>query len=93
MANKPPQASYRMIDHVIDIMPFGSTVERRVSEYTRIARVFAAMGGSWYNVFKTGNIEDVVLLKKIIKAAYKNGYLTRKEPWLDPKRQDKQKPE
>ena len=93
MSSKPPQANYRMVDHVLDIMPFGSSVERRASEYERVVRVFKAMGGSWYNVFKTGNIEDVVLLKKILKAAYKNGYLTRKEPWLDSKRQDKPKSE
>ena len=50
------------------------------SECDFIGRVFLRAGGSWKSVY-LGSSEDISLLKKIARLAYKHGYLTRVEPW------------
>lgn len=83
MSDQQDRADYRFISDVLDIMPFGKQIERRRSDYDRICRVFVSLGGNWERVFSGGSVTDVALLKRILKAAFKHGFLTRKEPWSD----------
>lgn len=76
----PIKADHRFIQKVISITLRGK-VEYRPSEFDRISRVFYRMGGSWERLFN-GSPEDISRLKKIIKLAYKGGFLTKKEPWV-----------
>jgi len=50
------------------------------SEFDRVSRVFSQAGGSWKSVFD-GSAEDINLLKTVLKVAFKQGYLTKKEKW------------
>jgi len=76
----PPRADQRFILKLVQIS-LGDKVEHRPSEFERISRVFSRMGGSWERIFRGGSPEDVNLLKRILKAAVKHGYLTKKEGW------------
>ncbi len=76
----PVRADHRFI-HKMASITVGDKVEFRPSEFDRVARVFFRMGGSWERIFRGGSPQDVNLIKKIIKAAFKNGYLTKKESW------------
>tara|TARA_Y100000310_G_scaffold194428_2_gene194437 strand:+ start:27189 stop:27446 length:258 start_codon:yes stop_codon:yes gene_type:complete len=76
----PSRADHRFIHKMVSIT-LGSKVEYRPSEFDRVARVFSRMGGSWERIFRGGSPQDVNLVKKIIKAAFKSGYLSKKEGW------------
>ena len=76
----PPRADHRFI-HKMTSITLGGKVEYRPSEFDRIARVFSRMGGSWERLFRGGSPQDVNLVKKLIKAAFKAGLLTKKEKW------------
>lgn len=84
MASLKPQVPHRA-DHrfLLKLVQssYGEKVEYRPSEFDRIARVFSRMGGSWERIFQGGSPEDVSLVKKVIKAAYKHGFLSKKEGW------------
>ena len=75
----PVRADHRFIHQVIETHLAGKVQARR-SEYYGISAVFLRLGGSWFRLFQ-GSPEDVSKLKRIIKAAYKQGYLTRQEGW------------
>ena len=77
--DSPLQADHRFLMKLLDVT-VGNKVEVRPSELNRISRVFSSMGGSWERVFK-GSPHDVALAKRIIKAAAKHGFLTKKEKW------------
>ena len=76
---KPVRADHRFIKKMIQTSLDGKVVELP-EEFDRISRVFSRAGGSWERVFR-GSVEDTVLLRKIIKLAYKRGYLTKKGKW------------
>jgi len=77
----PVRADQRFLTKLIDVT-VGNKVEVRGSELARISRVFSLLGGSWERVFK-GSPLDVALLKRIIKAAAKHGFLTKREKdWI-----------
>lgn len=76
----PIRADHRFIHKMVSIT-LGDKVEYRPSEFDRVARVFSRMGGSWERIFRGGSPQDVNLVKKLIKAAFKNGYLSKKEGW------------
>lgn len=78
--NSPVQADHRFLMKLIDVT-VGGKVEVRPSELARISRVFSHMGGSWERLFK-GSPQDVALAKRIVKAAAKHGFLTKKEKWI-----------
>lgn len=75
----PVQADHRFIMRMTTL-----TVKDGVlpipSEFDRVSRVFSKAGGSWKRIFG-GSIEDIELLKKVIKEAVKHGFLTKKEKW------------
>jgi len=75
----PVRADHRFIHQMVGITVKGP-VEYRASEFNRIARVFANLGGSWERLFR-GSPYDVGLVKRIVKLAAKHGYLTKKEKW------------
>ena len=77
----PVRADHRFIFKVVGIT-LGSKVEYLPSEFSRVSRVFSQMGGSWERVFRGGSPSDVNLLKKVVKAAFKHGFLTKKEKWI-----------
>lgn len=83
----PVRADHRYIAKVI-----GTTLEGKVievpSEFSRVSRVFSKAGGSWERIF-SGSIDDIRLLKKVIKVAFKKGFLTKKEPWSKDRRKKK----
>ena len=76
---KPVRADHRFLMKFVKTV-LGDKVECRPSEFSRLARVFYSMGGSWERIFK-GSPSDVSLLKKIIKGAHKSGFLTKREKW------------
>jgi hypothetical protein len=75
----PLKANHRFLMKLLDVT-VGGKVEVLPSELDRISRVFSHMGGSWERLFR-GSPEDVGLVKRIIKAAAKHGFLTKKEKW------------
>jgi len=75
----PLRADHRFIKKVTAIV-LGGKVESRSSEFTMLSEAFRQLGGSWERVFK-GSPQDIHLLKRIIKRAYKRDLLTKKEPW------------
>ena len=76
---EPVRADHRFIMKLCAIMLSGK-VEYRPSEFNRVARVFNKLGGSWESLFK-GSPSEISRLRKVIKTAAKNGYLTKKESW------------
>jgi len=61
-------------------MVLGGKFHPRANEFDRVSRVFSKAGGSWKRIFH-GSVEDINLLKTVLKVAAKNGYLTKKESW------------
>lgn len=74
----PVQADHRFILKMMS-MSFKDVVPI-ADEFRRISRVFCKVGGSWERLFH-GSPDDVELLKKVLKVAYKQGYLTKKGKW------------
>lgn len=71
----PLRANHRFIRLVLNTMGEKSIVHIE-SEYDRVSRVFGKAGGSWAAVFQ-GDIEQINLLKKVIKFAVKRGFITK----------------
>ena len=75
----PTRADHRFIKRLLSTTLEGKVVEQP-DEFDRISRVFSKAGGSWERIFH-GSVRDTVLLRQIIKLAYKKGYLTKKGKW------------
>jgi hypothetical protein len=75
----PVRADHRFLKKVVSVI-LGGKVESRPSEFSMISRAFVQVGGSWERIFK-GSPQDVHLLKRIVRRAYKLGLLTKIEPW------------
>lgn len=75
----PVRADHRFI-HKLAAMVLGGRILPRPDEYDRVSRVFIKAGGSWQRIFN-GSAEDIDRLKAVLKVAFKNGYLTKKEAW------------
>jgi len=75
----PVRSDHRFIKKVISTILEGKVVEIP-SELSRISRVFSKAGGSWERLFQ-GSPKDIDLLKKVVKLAFKKGYLTKQEKW------------
>jgi len=75
----PVRADHRFILKMAAMILNGKVVPMP-SEFNRVSRVFSKAGGSWKRVFN-GSVEDINLLKTVLKVAFKNGYLTKTEPW------------
>lgn len=73
----PVRADYRFLKKILDS---SYKVVHLPEEYDLIIKVFGRAGGNWYGIFD-GDIDQIRLLKKVIKVAYKNGYLTKSPTW------------
>ena len=76
----PVRADHRFMKKVMQSILDGK-VEYVPDEFNLIGRVFAKAGGSWVRVFQGGSPADIHLLKRIIKLAEKNEFLTAKYNW------------
>lgn len=75
----PVRADHRFILR-LSLSLLGGRVAFIPSELSRISRVFKTLGGSWERVHQ-GSPSDISLLKKVLKVAFKKGYLTKQEKW------------
>lgn len=75
----PSRADYRFIKKVLT-STYGGKVEHVPEEFERVCEVFQKAGGSWAKLF-LGSSKDTSLLKKILRVAYKKGYLTKSPEW------------
>jgi hypothetical protein len=76
---KPSRADYRLIRKILD-SSFSGKVLHTERGYDLIVRVFQRAGGSWEKLF-LGSSNDISLLKRILKVAFKKGYLPRAPDW------------
>ena len=73
-ADKPIRADYRILKEF-----YGKYCPDAVhlkAEYDNILRVYRKAGGRWQGFFK-GAYEHIVLLKQVVKTAYKKGHITK----------------
>lgn len=75
----PTRADHRFLLKLVGLTLKGK-VDPRVAEFDRVSRVFLKAGGSWVRVFQ-GSVQDISLLKRTLKVAFKHGYLTKTEKW------------
>lgn len=75
----PTRADHRFIRNILDTIYSGKVVHLP-HEYDRLCAVFKKAGGSWERIFR-GNVDDICLLKKIIKIAVRDKHLTPKGSW------------
>jgi hypothetical protein len=47
----------------------------------KMASVFRKAGGSWERLYQ-GSVDDMVLLKKVVKIAVKGGHVTKAPSWI-----------
>lgn len=75
---EPSRADHRFIKKVMESS--FEEAEHVPKEFNLIIAVFKKAGGSWERIFR-GSVDDIVLLKKIIKIALKKGRITKKPKW------------
>lgn len=76
----PSRADHRFIRHQLKEFLSKKPVHHNPSEYDHVSRVFARAGGSWERLFK-GSVRDIVLLRRILKIAIKQGFISKREPF------------
>lgn len=76
---KPSRADYRLIRKLLD-SSFSGKVLHTEKSYALIVRVFQQGGGSWERLF-LGSADDMSLLKRVLKVAFKKGYLPKTSDW------------
>lgn len=74
----PIRSDHRILLRLVSMVTSG--VSPLPSELDLISRVFYRAGGSWEEVV-LGAPKDLDLLKRILKVAYKKGFLTKKPQW------------
>lgn len=75
----PLQADHRYLKKLTSVV-LGGKAEPRPEEFDRVSRVFLKLGGSWERLFK-GSPDEVDRIRRVLKVAFKKGYLTKKENW------------
>jgi len=83
----PIRADHRFIYKYVSSL-LGGKIELVPDEFSSISDVFLKAGGSWEKIFH-GSMADIVLLKKVIKTAYDEGYLTKKHKWVQDDKKSK----
>jgi len=76
----PSRADHRFIRYQLKEFLSKKPVHHNPSEYDHVSRVFARAGGSWERLFK-GSVRDIVLLRRILKIAVKQGFISKREPF------------
>lgn len=75
---KPSRADYRILKKILESSSL--KVVHLPKEYDLILAVFQRAGGNWERLFDGGS-DDLRLLKKLAKIAYKHEYLTHAPTW------------
>jgi len=73
---QPSATAHRIIMRILE-SSFADEVVHIQKEYDHVVGAFEAGGGSWYR-FHRGSIEDIQLLKRLVKAAVKKGHISRR---------------
>lgn len=79
MPSDPPRADHRFIAYQLENFVKKKT-QNIPEEFDHVSRVFAKAGGSWERLFR-GSVQDVVLLRRIIKVAVKTGHISAAPKW------------
>lgn len=77
--SEPTRASYRLIFKILNTSHAGRVLHRP-EEYARIVKAFMRAGGSWVRVYQ-GSVQDIGLLKKLIRLAVKLKVLSPAGEW------------
>lgn len=80
MDDSPDRSDFRLIKKICSSTLSKLDADPRPKELEKISRVFLSAGGSWVKVFR-GSIQDIVLLKDLVKVAIEGGYVTKKPDW------------
>jgi len=75
----PVRADHRFIKKLV-VSTLEGKVEYVPEEFNLISDVFVKAGGSWQRIFM-GSPDDIQKLKKVMKAAFKKGHMTKKHKW------------
>lgn len=75
---RPVRADYRIMKKILDASSM--RVTHLPEEFDLVIAVFGRAGGNWEALFD-GDIEQLRLLKKTLRVAYNNDYLTRAPKW------------
>jgi len=75
----PLRADHRFLKKLVDLTLKGKA-DPTPEQFNRVSRVFYKLGGSWERVFK-GSVDDIEMLKKVLKVGLKSGYLKPKDHW------------
>ncbi len=75
----PVRADHRFIKK-LTVSTLEGKVEYVPEEFDLISEVFIQAGGSWQRVF-LGSPDDIQKLKKVMKAAFEKGRMTKKHKW------------
>ena len=78
--SKPIRSDYRLVQRLIKIQGKKKGLSPTSGDFDKIIRVFGTLGGSWEKVFK-GSVDDMSLLKKIIKVGIEKELFTKKDTW------------
>lgn len=76
----PDRSDFRLILKIFKSSMPDLNAMPSAPELHKISRVFLSAGGSWRKVF-LGSVEDMSLLKDLMKLSVKEGYVTKKPPW------------
>jgi len=76
MPGDPSRADHRLVGYVLKTFFKDRKVLHVPEEFDRVGRVFERAGGSWEHLFK-GSIRDINLLKRIVKIAIKEGFMSK----------------
>lgn len=86
--DEPIQADHRFIRATLKSL-FGGKVQHIPEEYERVSQVFSKLGGSWEAVHK-GSADHINRLKRVVKYAFENGYLTKSGEWAQKPKTEKE---
>ena len=76
---KPSRADYRLIRKILESSYAGKVLHTDAA-YAMIVKVFQRAGGSWVRLF-LGSSNDIGLLKRVVRVAFKKGYLLKSPQW------------
>ena len=69
------QSDHILLDRMLKM--YCESPKPTIDDLDRISKSFRQIGGSWENVI-LGDIDELSRLKKLVKFAYQNGYVTKK---------------
>jgi hypothetical protein len=76
----PKAAYHRLMKALLQTNFEDQKLEPRPEEFDRAAKVFSKAGGTWEGAFK-GSVDDIILLKRVLKAAVRKGVFTKAPKW------------